>query len=355
MARITLRQLLDHAAENDYGVPAFNINNMEQALAIMAAADKVDAPVIIQASRGARSYANDIMLKHMMDAVTEIYPHIPVCVHLDHGNEPSTCVSAMQSGFTSVMMDGSLKADGKTPGDWDYNVAVTRKVVEMAHLAGVSVEGELGVLGSLETGMGDKEDGHGAEGKLSHDQLLTDPDEAVKFVKETDVDALAIAMGTSHGAYKFSRKPDGKVLAMHVIESIHRKLPNTHLVMHGSSSVPQELQDVINRFGGKMKPTWGVPVEEIQRGIKNGVRKINIDTDNRMAMTGQIRRVLAEEPGEFDPRKYLKPAMEAMQKLCAQRLQEFNTAGQASKIKKVVPLAEMAKRYAKGELKARLA
>ncbi len=238
MARITLRQLLDHAAEHSYGVPAFNINNMEQALAIMEAADACDAPVILQASRGARAYANDIMLKHMMDAVTEIYPHIPVCVHLDHGNEPGTCMTAIQSGFTSVMMDGSLKADGKTPGDWAYNVGVTRTVVGMAHLGGISVEGELGVLGSLETGMGDQEDGHGAEGKLSHDQLLTDPDEAVKFVAETKVDALAIAMGTSHGAYKFTRKPDGKVLAMSVIEEIHRKLPNTHLVMHGSSSVP---------------------------------------------------------------------------------------------------------------------
>jgi ketose-bisphosphate aldolase len=234
------------------------------------------------------------MLKHMMDALTEIYPHIPVCVHLDHGNEPGTCMTAIQSGFTSVMMDGSLKADGKTPGDWDYNVGVTKTVTDMAHLGGISVEGELGVLGSLETGMGDKEDGHGAEGKLSHDQLLTNPDEAVKFVKETKVDALAIAMGTSHGAYKFTRKPDGEVLAMNVIEEIHRKLPNTHLVMHGSSSVPQDLQDIINKFGGKMKPTWGVPVEEIQRGIKNGVRKINIDTDNRMAMTGQIRKILAE-------------------------------------------------------------
>jgi fructose-bisphosphate aldolase class II len=350
MARITLRQLLDHAAENDYGVPAFNINNMEQALAIMAACDAVDAPVIIQASRGARSYANDIMLKHMMDAVTEIYPHIPVCVHLDHGNEPATCMTAIQAGFTSVMMDGSLKADGKTPGDWDYNVAVTKEVTRMAHLGGISVEGELGVLGSLESGMGEAEDGHGAEGKLSHDQLLTNPDEAVKFVAETKVDALAIAMGTSHGAYKFTRKPDGKVLAMHVIEEIHAKLPNTHLVMHGSSSVPQDLQDIINQYGGQMKPTWGVPVAEIQRGIKNGVRKINIDTDNRMAMTGQIRRVLAEEPGEFDPRKYLKPAMEAMTKLCRQRLEEFNTAGHASKIRRVLTTAEMAKRYAKGEL-----
>jgi fructose-bisphosphate aldolase, class II len=350
MPRITLRQLLDHAAENDYGVPAFNINNMEQALAIMEACSAVDAPVIIQASRGARSYANDIMLKHMMDAVTEIYPHIPVCVHLDHGNEPATCMTAIQAGFTSVMMDGSLKADGKTPGDWDYNVEVTRRVTEMAHLGGISVEGELGVLGSLETGEGEAEDGHGAEGKLSHDQLLTNPDEALKFVLETKVDALAIAMGTSHGAYKFSRKPDGAILAMNIIEDIHQKLPNTHLVMHGSSSVPQDLQDIINQFGGQMKPTWGVPVAEIQRGIKHGVRKINIDTDNRMAMTGQIRKILAENPAEFDPRKYLKPAMEAMTKLCRQRLEEFNTAGQAGKIKRVLTTAEMAKRYARGEL-----
>jgi fructose-bisphosphate aldolase, class II len=350
MSRITLRQLLDHAAENNYGVPAFNINNMEQALAIMAAANEVDAPVIIQASRGARSYANDIMLKHMMDAVTEIYPHIPVCVHLDHGNGPATCMTAIQAGFTSVMMDGSLKEDGKTPADWDYNVGVTRTVVEMSHLGGISVEGELGVLGSLESGMGEAEDGHGAEGALSHDQLLTNPEEAVKFVAETKVDALAIAMGTSHGAYKFSRKPDGAILAMNIIEEIHAKLPNMHLVMHGSSSVPQDLQDIINHFGGKMPQTWGVPVEEIQRGIKHGVRKINIDTDNRMAMTGQIRKILAENPGEFDPRKYLKPAMEAMQKLCKQRLQEFNTAGQASKIKRVLTTAEMAKRYVKGEL-----
>ncbi|SEG54142.1 class II fructose-bisphosphate aldolase [Bosea lathyri] len=350
MARITLRQLLDHAAENDYGVPAFNINNMEQALAIMAAADATDAPVIIQASRGARSYANDIMLKHMMDAVTEIYPHIPVCVHLDHGNEPATCMTAIQAGFTSVMMDGSLKADGKTPGDWDYNVGVTRTVTEMAHLGGISVEGELGVLGSLESGEGEKEDGHGFEGKLSHDQLLTNPEEAVKFVAETKVDALAIAMGTSHGAYKFTRKPDGAILAMNIIEEIHAKLPNMHLVMHGSSSVPQDLQDIINQYGGKMPQTWGVPVEEIQRGIKHGVRKINIDTDNRMAMTGQIRKILSENPGEFDPRKYLKPAMEAMTKLCTLRLKEFNTAGQASKIKRIATTAEMAKRYAKGEL-----
>ncbi len=350
MARITLRQLLDHAAEQGYGVPAFNINNMEQALAIGEAAKAVDAPVIIQASRGARSYANDIMLKHMMDALTEIYPEIPICVHLDHGNNAATCMTAIQAGFTSVMMDGSLKEDGKTPGDWDYNVGITKTVTDMAHLGGISVEGELGVLGSLETGMGDKEDGHGAEGKLSHDQLLTNPEEAVKFVKETKVDALAIAMGTSHGAYKFSRKPDGAILAMNVIEEIHAKLPNMHLVMHGSSSVPQDLQDIINKFGGKMPQTWGVPVEEIQRGIKHGVRKINIDTDNRMALTGQIRKVLQEQPGEFDPRKYLKPAMEAMVKLCKQRLEEFGTAGNASKIKKIIPTAEMAKLYAAGKL-----
>ncbi len=350
MARITLRQLLDHAAEHGYGVPAFNINNMEQALAIGQAADALDAPVIIQASRGARAYANDIMLGRMMDALTEMYPHIPICVHLDHGNVESTCMTAIQSGFTSVMMDGSLKADGATPADYDYNVAVTRRVADLAHMGGVSIEGELGVLGSLETGMGDKEDGHGAEGALSHDQLLTNPDEAVKFVKATKVDALAIAMGTSHGAYKFSRKPDGAVLAMNVIEDIHRKMPNMHLVMHGSSSVPQELQDVINKFGGKMKETWGVPVEEIQRGIKNGVRKINIDTDNRMAITGQIRKILVENPGEFDPRKYLKPALEAMSKICKERLEAFGTAGKASKMGKIIPLSEMAKRYTSGKL-----
>jgi fructose-bisphosphate aldolase, class II len=350
MARISLRQLLDHAAEHGYGVPAFNINNMEQALAIMAAADATDAPVILQASRGARHYAHDVMLKHMMDAVTEIYPHIPVCVHLDHGNNAATCMTAIQAGFTSVMMDGSLKEDGKTPADWSYNVGVTKQVVDMAHLGGISVEGELGVLGSLETGMGDKEDGHGAEGKLSHDQLLTNPDEAVEFVRATKVDALAIAMGTSHGAYKFSRKPDGAILAMNVIEEIHQKLPNMHLVMHGSSSVPQDLQDIINEFGGKMPQTWGVPVEEIQRGIKHGVRKINIDTDNRMALTGQIRKVLSQNPGEFDPRKYLKPAMDAMTKLCKQRLEEFGTAGNASRIKRIHTLAEMAKAYAAGSL-----
>ena len=354
MARITLRQLLDHAAEHGYGVPAFNINNMEQGLAILEAAEATDSPVIIQASRGARSYANDIVLKHLIDALAEMYPHIPICMHQDHGNNEATCATAIQYGFTSVMMDGSLMADGKTPADYDYNVRVTRNVVDMAHWVGASVEGELGVLGSLETGMGEKEDGHGFEGKLDHDQLLTDPDQAVAFVKATQVDALAIAMGTSHGAYKFTRKPDGDVLAMHVIEEIHRRLPNTHLVMHGSSSVPQELQDIINQYGGEMPQTWGVPVEEIQRGIKNGVRKINIDTDNRMAITGQIRKILAEHPGEFDPRKYLKPAMDAMAKLCKERLEQFNTAGQAGKIKPL-PLSVMAKRYAAGDLKVKAA
>src|SRR6201986_4106066 len=350
MARITLRQLLDHAAEHSYGLPAFNINNMEQGLAIMEAADAVDAPVIMQASRGARSYANDIVLKHIIDACAEMYPAIPICMHQDHGNGPATCATAIQYGFTSVMMDGSLKEDGKSPADYEYNLDVTRRVTEMAHSCGVSVEGELGVLGSLETGMGEKEDGHGFDGKLDHSQLLTDPDQAVDFVKATEVDALAIAMGTSHGAYKFTRKPDGDILAMNVIEEVHRRLPNTHLVMHGSSSIPQNLQDIINQYGGPTRPTWGVPVSDIQRGIKNGVRKINIDTDNRMAMTGQIRKVLSEDPGEFDPRKYLKPAMEAMAKLCKQRLEEFNTAGQAGKIKKVLTTAEMAKRYAAGEL-----
>ena len=349
MARVTLRQLLDHAAEHGYAVPAFNINNMEQALAIMEAAEATDSPVIMQASRGARSYANDIVLKHLIDAMAELYPHIPICMHQDHGNNEATCATAIQYGFTSVMMDGSLMADAKTPADYDYNVRVTRSVVDMAHWVGASVEGELGVLGSLETGMGEKEDGHGFEGKLGHDQLLTDPDQAVDFVKATQVDALAIAMGTSHGAYKFTRKPDGDVLAMNVIEEIHRRLPNTHLVMHGSSSVPQDLQDLINKYGGEMPQTWGVPVEEIQRGIKHGVRKINIDTDNRMAITAAIRKVFVEKPGEFDPRGYLKPAKEAMRAICVQRFEEFGTAGQAHKIK-AIPLSEMAKRYASGEL-----
>jgi fructose-bisphosphate aldolase class II len=349
MALITLRQLLDHAAEHDYGVPAFNINNMEQGLAVLEAASAVDAPVIIQASRGARSYANDIMLAKMIEALIAMYPDIPIVMHQDHGNSEATCASAIRFGFSSVMMDGSLKADGKTPADYAYNVDVTRRVVDLAHWVGASVEGELGVLGSLETGEGEKEDGHGAEGKLSHDQLLTDPAQAVDFVAKTKVDALAIAMGTSHGAYKFSRKPDGDILAMHVIEEIHRNLPNTHLVMHGSSSVPQDLQDAFNAAGGQMPQTWGVPVEEIQRGIKFGVRKINIDTDCRIAMTAAIRDLLGRNKGEFDPRKYLKPAQEAMVKVCRQRYEEFNTAGKASKIKPI-PMSEMAKRYASGAL-----
>lgn len=349
MPRITMRQLLDHAAEHGYGVPAFNINNMEQVIAIMEAAKATDAPVIMQASRGARQYANDIMLAKMMEAAVEMYPEIPICVHQDHGNNEATCLTAIQNGFTSVMMDGSLKEDGKTPADYAYNVAITRWVVDMAHWVGASVEGELGVLGSLESGTGEAEDGHGAEGALSHDQLLTNPDEAVKFVKDTKVDALAIAMGTSHGAYKFSRKPDGAILAMHVIRQINQRMPSMHLVMHGSSSVPQELQDIINAHGGKMPQTWGVPVEEILTGIKYGVRKVNIDTDCRMAITGQIRKVFAENPGEFDPRKYLKPAIEAMSALCRRRYEEFGTAGKASRIK-VVPMAEMAKRYKAGAL-----
>jgi fructose-bisphosphate aldolase class II len=349
MARITLRQLLDHAAEHGYGVPAFNINNMEQGIAIMEAAKACDAPVIIQASRGARSYANDIMLAKMIDALAEIYPQIPVCMHQDHGNDEATCLTAIRHGFTSVMMDGSLEADAKTPASYDYNVAITERVARMAHWVGASVEGELGVLGSLESGQGEAEDGHGAEGALSHDQLLTDPDQAVDFVMRTKVDALAIACGTSHGAYKFTRQPDGDILAMHVIEEIHNKLPNTHLVMHGSSSVPQELQDVINKFGGRMPQTYGVPVEEIERGIRHGVRKVNIDTDCRMAMAGQFRRIATENPGEFDPRKFLKPAMDAMRDLCRDRLERFGAAGNASRIK-VLAMDEMAKRYAAGKL-----
>jgi fructose-bisphosphate aldolase, class II len=349
MALISMRQLLDHAADNGYGLPAFNINNMEQMLAIMAAAKKTDSPVILQASRGARAYANDIVLKHLIQAAIELYPDIPVCMHQDHGNGPETCLSAITSGFSSVMMDGSLKEDAKTPADYAYNVEVTRKVADMSHMVGVSVEGELGVLGSLETGKGDKEDGHGFEGTLDHSQLLTDPDQAVDFVRKTKVDALAIAMGTSHGAYKFSRKPTGDILAMHVVKEINKRLPNTHLVMHGSSSVPQELQDIINQYGGEMPQTFGVPIEEIQEGIKHGVRKINIDTDCRMAITGQIRKVFAEKKSEFDPRAYLKPAIAAMQKLCETRYEQFGTAGKASKIK-VVPLSDMAKRYKDGAL-----
>ena len=347
MAFISLRQLLDHAAENRYAVPAFNINNMEQLLGIMAAADRTESPVILQASRGARSYAGDIMLRRMVEAAVETWPAIPVCLHLDHGDRAPTCVSAIQHGFTSVMMDGSLKADGKTPASYDYNVAVTAKVVDIAHAVGVSVEGELGCLGSLETGHGEKEDGHGAEDILSREQLLTDPDQAWDFVDRTGVDALAVAIGTSHGAYKFNREPTGDILAMDVIQAIHARLPNTHLVMHGSSSVPQDLQDVFNAHGGSIPQTWGVPVREIQRGIEFGVRKINIDTDCRIAMAGQFRRIASEKRAEFDPRAFLKPAMAALTALCAQRFQDFGTAGQAPRVRPL-PLTAMAARYANG-------
>ncbi len=354
MARITLRQLLDHAAERHYGVPAFNINNMEQGLAVLEAAKACDAPVILQASRGARAYAGDIVLARLIDALVDSYPDIPVCVHQDHGNNEATCLTAIRNGFTSVMMDGSLEADAKTPASYDYNVEVTARVTRAAHWVGVSVEGELGVLGSLETGEGEAEDGHGATGKLSLSMLVTDPEQAEDFVARTKVDALAIACGTSHGAYKFTRKPDGEILAMNVIEEIHRRLPNTHLVMHGSSSVPQELQDLINGNGGRMPQTFGVPVEEIVRGIRHGVRKINIDTDVRMAMTAQFRLVAKLNPAEFDPRKFLAPAMNAMRDLCRARFEAFGTAGNASRIK-VISLDEMAKRYNSGSLDPRAA
>jgi fructose-bisphosphate aldolase class II len=333
MSLVPLRTVLDHAAANNYGVAAFNVNNMEQIQAIMEAAKETDSPVIIQASRGARSYSQDAYLKHLMIAATELYPEIPTVMHQDHGNSPATCASAIANNFTSVMMDGSLKDDGKTPADYDYNVRVTAEVVKLAHPKNVSVEGELGCLGSLEHGEGEQEDGHGAVGKLSREQLLTDPDQAADFVKKTGVDALAVAIGTSHGAYKFTRKPDGEVLAMDRIEAIHKKLPNCHLVMHGSSSVPQDLQDELRKYGGEMKQTWGVPVEEIQRGIKHGVRKINVDTDCRIAITAAIRKVLTSTPEKFDPRDYLKPAREAMKKVCIARMVAFGQAGNASKLR----------------------
>lgn len=335
MPLVPMRLLLDHAAENDYGLAAFNVNNMEQIQAIMEAAKETNSPVIVQASRGARSYSQDNYLRHLMLAAAELYPEIPMAMHQDHGNSPDTCKSAIENGFTSVMMDGSLEADGKTPADYDYNVKVTKEVVDIAHAQGVSVEGELGCLGSLVSGEGEQEDGHGATGKLSHDQLLTDPDEAEQFVAATSVDALAVAIGTSHGAYKFTSAPTGEVLAMERIEEIHRRLPNCHLVMHGSSSVPQELQDIINQYGGQLKQTWGVPVEEIQRGIKHGVRKVNVDTDNRLAITGAIRKVFAETPEKFDPRDYLKPARAAMKEVCVARMTAFGQAGNADKIKPV--------------------
>ena len=349
MALITLRQLLDHAAEYDYGVPAFNINNMQQGLAILRAASKVDAPVILQASRGARSYAGDVMLTAIVRALAEMHPGVPICLHQDHGNNEATCLSAMRHGFTSVMMDGSLLADMKAVASYEYNVDITRRMTDAAHWIGASVEGELGVLGSLESGEAEAEDGSGAEGKLAPHQLLTDPDQAVDFVARTGVDALAIAMGTSHGAYKFSRAPDGDILAMGVIEAIHQRLPNTHLVMHGSSSVPQALQDLINRFGGVMEQTYGVPIEEIERGIRHGVRKVNIDTDCRTALTGQFRKVAMQNPGEFDPRKFMIPAMAEMEALVKDRFERFGTAGNASKIK-VISLDDMARRYASGSM-----
>ena len=353
MALISMRQLLDHAAEHGYGMPAFNVNNMEQVQAIMQAADETNSPVILQGSAGARSYAGEPFLRHLILAAVEMYPHIPVCMHQDHGAEPAVCFRSIQSGFSSVMMDGSLMADGKTPSSYEYNVDVTRKVVDLAHACGVSVEGELGCLGSLETGMMGEEDGHGAEGQLDHSMLVTDPEEAADFVKKTGVDALAIAIGTSHGAYKFTKKPSGKVLRIDRIKEIHARIPTVHLVMHGSSSVPQDWLEIINNYGGDMGQTYGVPVEEIVEGIKHGVRKVNIDTDLRMASTGTIRRYLAEDRKNFDPRKYLKETVKAMKSICMQRYEAFGAAGMASKIQPV-NLEVMFKRYASGELNPRV-
>jgi fructose-bisphosphate aldolase, class II len=353
MALITLRQLLDHAAERDYGVPAFNVNNMEQVHAVLQAAAQVDSPVIIQASAGARGYAGAPFLRHLAAAAVEQWPDIPIVFHQDHGASPGACVRSIQLGFTSVMMDGSLGEDMKTPTSYEYNVDVTRRTVEMAHPCGVSVEGELGCLGSLETGMAGEEDGSGAEGILSHDQLLTDPEQAADFVAKTHVDALAIAIGTSHGAYKFSKPPTGETLSIEQVKKIHARLPNTHLVMHGSSSVPQEWLEIINRYGGDMGETYGVPVEEIVAGIRNGVRKVNIDTDLRMASTGAMRKFLAEHPKEFDPRKILKVSTQAMKAIAQARFEAFGCAGNASRIKPI-GLADMATRYESGELDPRI-
>ena len=349
MALISLRQLLDHAAEHSYGVPAFNVNNLEQMRAIMEAAAETDSPVIVQASAGARKYAGAPFLRHLILAAIEEFPEIPVCMHQDHGTSPAVCQRSIQLGFSSVMMDGSLGTDGKTPTSYEYNVDVTRRTVEMAHACGVSVEGELGCLGSLETGTAGEEDGIGAEGKLDHSQLLTDPEEAADFVKKTGVDALAIAIGTSHGAYKFTRPPTGDILAIDRIKQIHARIPNTHLVMHGSSSVPQEWLKIINTYGGDMGETYGVPVEEIVEGIKHGVRKVNIDTDLRMASTGATRKFLAEHPKEFDPRKFLIASTKAMKDICKARYEAFGTAGNASKIKPI-NLDDMVRRYEKGLL-----
>lgn len=350
MPLISLRQLLDHAAENSYGVPAFNVNNIEQVRAIMEAADETNSPVIMQASAGARQYAGPNFIRHMMLAALEEFPHIPICMHQDHGASPDVCQRSIQLGFSSVMMDGSLEADMKTPSSYEYNVEVTRRAVEMAHAGGVSVEGELGCLGSLETGYADDEDGSGAEGQLSKEQLLTDPAQAAEFVQATEVDALAIAIGTSHGAYKFTRPPTGDILAIDRVKEINARIPNTHLVMHGSSSVPQDWLAIINEYGGDLGETYGVPVEEIQEGIRHGVRKVNIDTDLRMASTGAIRRYLKENPKQFDPRKYLGVASEAMKGICKARYEAFGTAGHADKIK-VISLEKMSERYAAGTLK----
>ena len=349
MALISLRQMLDHAAENDYGVPAFNVNNLEQMRAIMLAAAQTDSPVIVQASAGARKYAGAPFLRHLIQAAVEEWPDIPVCVHQDHGTSPAICQRSIQLGFTSVMMDGSLLEDGKTPSSYEYNIDVTRRSVEMAHACGVSVEGELGCLGSLETGQAGEEDGVGAEGILTHDQMLTDPEEAADFVSKTHVDALAIACGTSHGAYKFSRPPTGDILAIDRIKAINQRIPGTHLVMHGSSSVPQKWLAIINQYGGEIPETYGVPVEQICEGIKHGVRKINIDTDLRLASTGAVRRYLAENPAAFDPRSYLKETITAMKDIAVARYEAFGTAGNASKIK-AVGLDAMTLRYDSGEL-----
>ncbi|MFO1351721.1 MAG: class II fructose-bisphosphate aldolase [Gammaproteobacteria bacterium] len=353
MALITLRQLLDHAADRGYGVPAFNVNSMEQIQAIMRAAAETDSPVILQASAGARSYAGPAFLRHLVEAALETWPRIPLVMHQDHGASPAVCLRSIQAGFSSVMMDGSLQEDMKTPAGYDYNIAVTQRVAELAHAVGVSVEGELGCLGSLETGTAGKEDGVGAEGTLDHALLLTDPDQAADFVRQTQVDALAIAIGTSHGAYKFSRPPTGDILAIDRIKDIHSRIPNTHLVMHGSSSVPQEWLAIINRFGGDMGQTYGVPVEEIVEGIQHGVRKVNIDTDLRMASTGAVRRFLAEHPKDFDPRQFLKASTKAMQDICKARFEAFGCAGQAASLTPFT-LEEMAKRYAAGQYAPRV-
>ena len=344
MALISMRQLLDHAAEHNYGVPAFNVNNLEQMRAIMLAADATNSPVIVQASAGARKYAGAPFLRHLILAAIEEWPHIPVVMHQDHGTSPDVCQRSIQLGFSSVMMDGSLGADGKTPTTYDYNVDVTRQVVAMAHACGVSVEGEIGCLGSLETGMAGEEDGVGAEGVLDHSQLLTSVEEAKQFVADTNVDALAIAVGTSHGAYKFTRPPTGDILAIDRIKEIHAALPNTHLVMHGSSSVPQEWLKVINEFGGNIGETYGVPVEQLVEAIKHGVRKINIDTDLRLASTGAIRRFMAENPAEFDPRKYFAKTVDSMKQICIDRYEAFGTAGNADKIRPI-SLEKMVERY----------